>query len=439
MKEKLQAMLTAKESRKAEIAEIIKTSQNIEELKSLQAELTGINGEIRDLESMIASLPSDDNVRTAAVTAPVPAIVQAQAKEEKKASAPEPATPKSKERLHVYRNLGENLIDIKRAYSGYGISPKLEQLHNESRALGGNESIGGEGGFLVQNDFAGNMLDSAVEASPILSMVDSYNVSANSNQVYFNQLDESDISSTVYGGVQVYWAEEGETVAATKPKFKQVKLELKKLMGLAYATDEMLKDASFYGSVISRAFQTAIDREASQMVIDQIIANTGTAEVAKETSQTADTVNAKNLLKMRNTIISRNRANAIWLMNPDVYATLPEMYLTGTNSDKFIYMPQGGISAAQFDTLFGQRIVEAEECSAIGDKGDVIFADMREYLFIRKGGTEAAESMHVQFLTDQMAFRFIFRCNGIPKKSTLLTVKHSATQRAAYVTLAARA
>lgn len=47
--------------------------------------------------------------------------------------------------------------------------------------------------------------------------------------------------------------------------------------------------------------------------------------------------------------------------------------------------------------------------------------------------------MHVEFLTDQMCFRMVLRCNGMPKVTAPITLKNSTRTRSPYVTLAARA
>jgi len=429
MKDKLNAMLAGKTARKAEIVEAVKSSENLEEIKSMTAELEGLNGEIRDLETMIKGLPDDDEVRTAAVTA-VPEVVKEEQKMENFATVKTDDTK-------VYRSFGEQLNDIKRAAMGYGISPALDKVQRS--AAGMNEGTGADGGFLVQTDFAGDILKSAAEQSALLSLVDKYQISQNSNEVYYNVLDESDISSHVYGGVQAYWVNEGSTITSTKPKFKQLRVALNKLCALAYVTDEQMADASFTGQILQSAFALAIGRETDKKIIDLIVANAGTVTVAKESGQTADTVNALNIIKMRNALLANSRQNAVWAMHPDVAAELPQMYLAGTHSDKFIYMPQNGISVRGYDTLFGRPIIESDFCSAIGDKGDVLFFDPKEILWIYKGATEFASSIHVKFDTAEQAFRVIHRCNGICKRSTDVTIKNSSTHRGAYVTLAARA
>ena len=175
------------------------------------------------------------------------------------------------------------------------------------------------------------------------------------------------------------------------------------------------------------------------MIIENVINNAGTTVIAKESGQAVDSVVGKNFLKMRNALISTSRRNAIWTMHPDVAAELPEMYLQGTHSDKFIYMPENGISVVGYDRLFGREILESDYCSALGDKGDVLYWNPFEYLEISKGGIETATSIHVAFDTAQQAFRAISYVNGMCKYNKGLTINNSAVQRASYVTLADRA
>ena len=414
MKKKLQTMLSAKNQRKADLVKSIEGSESVEEIKRFSAELDTVNGEIRDLEGMLADIPDETEARTAAVTAPE--IVKTQAEEERKAPA-EVKTDDSK----IYRSFGEQLMDIKKAAMGYGVTPALEK--SQRSILGMNTQTGADGGYAIQVDFANRIFDSIVEQSEILSRIDRYQVT----------------TENVFGGIQAYVVEEGAQIPNTKPALRQFRLGLKKIAALAYVTDEQMRDAQFTGSLLERGFALAIARLREKMVIDNVVANAGTTVIAKESGQAAASVVGKNFLKMRNALISTSRRNAIWTMHPDVAAELPEMYLSGARTDKFIYMPENGISVAGYDRLFGREIIESDYCSALGTKGDILYWNPFEYLEIFKGGVEAATSIHVAFDTAQMAFRAISYVNGMCKYDKGITLVNSTTQRASYVTLATRA
>ena len=431
MKDKLQAMLTAKNQRKAEIVEQIKNTESVEEMKSLAAEAEKLNKEIRDLEDMLKSIPDEADNRTTAVTAETPNIVKDNLTTERKVPA-EVKTDDNK----IYRSFGEQLADIKKVSMGYGLTPALEK--SQRAILGMNTQIGADGGYAIQVDFVNSIMDSMVEQSEILSRIDRYQVSANANEVYVTMVNET-TTANVFGGIQCYVVEEGAQIPTTKPALRQLRLGLKKLAALAYVTDEQMRDAQFTGSLLERGFALAMARQRERMIIENVIANPGTTVIAKESGQAADSVVGKNFLKMRNGLISTSRRNAIWTMHPDVAAELPEMYLEGTHSDKFIYMPENGISVQGYDRLFGREIIESDYCSALGDKGDVLYWNPFEYLEVFKGGVDTATSIHVAFDTAQMAFRAISYVNGLCKYDKGITLVNSTTQRASYVTLADRA
>lgn len=76
MKTKIQAMLSAKETRKAEIISKVEKSEDVAEVKSLTADLDAINVEIRELSGMLIDLPDEVDVRTQTVNKKVPDIVK---------------------------------------------------------------------------------------------------------------------------------------------------------------------------------------------------------------------------------------------------------------------------------------------------------------------------------------------------------------------------
>lgn len=338
-----------------------------------------------------------------------------------------------------YKNLSAQLKDIRDAANG-NVSDNLRTVQN---AMGGNAGVGADGGFAIQTDFAGLMMDSAAKAGNILPLVDKYEVSDGSDSVKWVDIAETDVSTTVFGGVRVYWAAEAAEVLKSQPKLDEKELKLQKLMGVAYATYELDSDSSFVNQLYTKAFQLAIQRTLEGAIIsgDGVgkplgILNSGSlVSVAKESGQTADTIVWENLSKMYHRALDKSKG--VWLSHPDAHEQFDFLSFPVGTGGVPVYLPatqQGSI-----DTLRGRPIVESDHCSALGDAGDIIFADMSQYMLAYKGGVDAATSIHVQFLTAENCFRFIFRANGLPKRNTKLTIKNSSNQRGPFVALAARA
>jgi HK97 family phage major capsid protein len=358
-----------------------------------------------------------------------------------------PAQVRQEEGLRVFRNLGEQLRAVYDAEVNHSVDERLRQLNAESRAQGNSEGVGADGGFAVQTDFAGAMLDSAISAGEILSRVDTYDISSGSNSAEWVEIDESDVSSTVYGGVQVYWQAEAKTVAASKPTLRPVKLDLQKLLGFAYATDELMQDTTFMSQLYSRAFELAIQRTLENDIFTGIgvgrplgIYKSGAlVKVAKEANQIADSLVFENIVHMWGRMLASSRKNSVWCMNPDVEEILPLLHLPVGTGGMPVFLPPSGASSSPYSTLYGRPIVPLDYCSAIGDEGDIALIDPKYYQLIRKGGTQTATSIHVAFLTSEQCFRFTFRANGHPKINKPLTIKNSTNKRSPFVTLEARA
>jgi HK97 family phage major capsid protein len=344
-------------------------------------------------------------------------------------------------KLKLFDNFGDQLLAIRNASRGQ-FDERLQKLQNESRATGGNIGVGSDGGFAIQTDFGGMMMESAAKSGEILSRVDTYNVTDGSDSYKWVDIDETDVSTTVYGGVQVYRRAEAQTVTATKPKLLEKELKLESLMGIAYATWELERHTKFTSSLYAKAFEKAIARKLE----GEIVAGLGGGEalgflnggdlvsIDKETGQTAGTVVYDNIVKMYNRAIDKQ--NSVWLLNPDVQEQLDFLSFPVGVGGVPIYLPASSVGTLA--NLKGRPIVESDQCSALGTVGDINFANLSEYMMIMKGGVQQDYSMHVNFLTAENAFRFIFLANGMPKKSSTFTNKNSSNARSNFVTTATR-
>ena len=352
--------------------------------------------------------------------------------------------PEQKNDVKPYNSFGEQLMDIVKACRGKGVSDKLARV--QDAAQGGNEGTGADGGFAIQTDFAGAILESAVQASPLLAKLDSYTISNVSNRATWLQADESDMTAGVYGGVQMYWTQEAGAGIASKPQFRKMDIDLNKMMGVAYATDELLQDASFMSGYFGTCFGLAAERLLVDAVINGdgvskplgILKSDGLVAQAIESSQTAK-LTGTNVVKMQSKLLTRNRQNCVWVMNPDLEEYLPTLAVASSGSaEKFLWDPEGGLGNLAYQRVLGKDVIFEDACPAIGTKGDILLIDPSQYMLVRKGSAKQDWSIHVSFLTDEQCFRMVLRVGGAPKMSKAITLKNSKNTRSAYVALAAR-
>jgi HK97 family phage major capsid protein len=358
----------------------------------------------------------------------------------------------------LFKGFGEQLQAVAAHKRAGVIDPRLAQINLAAAGLslseinaavsGASEGVLSDGGFLVQTDFADDLLSMTHETGKLWSKVDRTPVGADSDGLKINVVDEtSRANGSRWGGVVSYWEAEGAPGTGSKPKFRQMELNLHKLFGLYYATNELLKDSTALGQVASTAFAEEFGFKLDDGVIRGpgagqflgILGHSGTVSVGKETGQAAASILGENVKKMYARMSPQSIARATWYINQDCWQQIFELsHVIGTGGVP-LYVPAGGLSSAPFGTLLGRPVEPIEQCESVGTVGDIIFADLSQYKGIEKGGIDAASSIHVLFLTDEMTFRFILRADGQPKRKEALTPYKGTATTSAFITLATRA
>lgn len=301
----------------------------------------------------------------------------------------------------------------------------------------GVEGTGADGGFLVPPGIARGILSYSLEEDAFIALTDNDDVEGN------GMTWPSD-EDTPWGtsGIQAYWAGENVQGTQSKPDLKMFQQRLHKLFVLVPVTDELLADASAMGGYVTRKSGEKIRWKTNDAIINGtgagqpkgVFTAPATVSQAKESGQAADTIVPLNVTKMfaRNL----NPGRAVWLINSDAWNQLPALVI----GDQPVFLTPSGLTTALGGILLGRPVMMTETCQTLGDKGDIQFIDFGSYKTITKaGGIEQAQSMHLWFDYDVMAFRAIFRVDGAPWASAAVTPPNSAVTKSGFVQLDARA
>jgi len=334
---------------------------------------------------------------------------------------------KRQEKRDKFASNGEFYQAVMRAgVPGGSVDPRL----STRAATGLAEGIPSDGGFLVDQEMAAGIMKNVWTDGPILPLINKITLSGNKNGIKMNGLDESSrADGSRAGGIRAYWKAEAALKTASKPTFRQIDLSLNKLIGLCYATDELLDDAQALAQTIDAGFRDEIDFK----LVDAIINGTGAGQplgilnsgcmvsITKETGQDADTIVYDNVLKMWSRLMASSRPSSVFIINQDCEPQLHQMSLAIGTGGAPVYLPQGGISGSPYSTLFGRPVIPVEQCPTLGDTGDIMLCDFSKYIAIDKGGIQADVSMHVQFIYDESVFRFVYRFDGQPMLASAIT------------------
>ena len=442
-------------ARKRELQELIKPLASKKAMEPKEAEtLKGYIAEIGTVETQIEAIDISDQAAADKVIADKKAFDDAVAEQVIKTLAekePPVKTPGVHTDVNVtldeadrpYKSFGEFLVDVVEASAeGNRPSKNLEAI----KATGMSEGVAADGGFLVQTDFSSELLKRTYEFGELLNRIRKVPISGNANGLKVNGIDETSRASTRWGGIVGYWLAEAGVKTASAPKFRQIALDLKKVIALCYATDELLQDTTALESLISQGCSEELQFQVEDKIYNGLGAGTPLGimagpclvSVTKETGQTADTIVKENIDNMWSRMWAQSRRNAVWLINQDIEPQLDNMSMGVGTGGVPVYLPPGGISDTPYARLKGRPVIPIEYAATLGDKGDIMLADLSQYLGIDKGGVQAASSIHVKFLYDESVFRFVYRFDGQPMWNSALTPYKGSKTLSPFVVLAAR-
>lgn len=348
--------------------------------------------------------------------------------------------------------LAKTITEVGRCYNvnkalGSGFMGSLGNAATKANPTGLGETVPSAGGFLVGTERRDGIMQRVYNTGQLLQRASILPISTGNNGMILNAIDEtSRADGSRQGGVQAFWASEASAKTASKPKFRQMSLKLQKVIGLVYATDELLQDATALQAFIMQSLPI----ELRFKVEDAMMRGTGAGQplgvlnsnslvvVPKEAGQAAATINSENIINMH----ARRYAGVtdyVWLINQDAEPQLHQLNLAvGTAGGALVFMPPGGLSGNPFSTLYGKPVITTEYNETLGTVGDIMLVAWSQYQMIDKGGIQSASSIHVRFANDETAFRFVYRVDGQPMWDSAVTPYKGVATQSPNIALATR-
>lgn len=332
-----------------------------------------------------------------------------------------------------FHSLGEFLV----AVAGAAQNPHSawdRRLEFAAAATGLGEKVPAEGGFTVPHQFAADLWSATYNTGALMALCGRQPVT-HADGISIPAFDErSRADGSRWGGVRVFWADEGIQGTPTKPTYRQINLIPNKLLGISYATNELLGDAPALAAVLERGFRS----EAAFVIEEGIVSGSGAGHplgilnsgaaitVAAQGGQISGSVVGANITDMLKRLWVGSRKSAVWLVNGDVESQLPAMGVP--------YVKYGDDGLAR---VLGKPVIPLEQCPALGSVGDIILCDPSQYLLAEQT-PDFLSSIHVKFLSDEGVFRLRWRIDGQPAWLQPVTPLNSASTQSPFVTLAAR-
>jgi HK97 family phage major capsid protein len=297
------------------------------------------------------------------------------------------------------------------------------------------------GGFLIPEAFSPNLMQVAAEQDPTVGRTMAIPMAGPS--VKINARTDKNHTTSVTGGLTFSRRTETDAGSSSRMQFEQINLIANPLMGLSYATEELLADSPIsFAALLEAGFRD----ELGAKLLNEKLRGTGAGEyrgilnepatvsIAKETAQTAATIVLDNVLKMRARCWGYQ--SAIWIANHDTYPQLAKIALPVGVGGAPMYTQS--IVEDRPDLLLGRPIFYSEFAETLGTVGDLILGNWSQYLEGTLQSAQMAESIHLRFDRNERAFRVTVRNDGACWWRSAITPKKGANSLSPFVTLATR-
>lgn len=303
------------------------------------------------------------------------------------------------------------------------------------------EGVPSDGGFLVPVEYAKQIHNVSLENEVIMPRA--FVQPMISNEIKIPAMSIGNHATSLYGGFTASYVAEAGTISEADPKVRSMDLQAKKLTGLLRFSSELAADIpggenqiiQICGKGLSWYRDKAFIKGSGSGEPLGILNSDCLIEVAKETGQTTDTICYENLTKMMSRLYAGSFGNSVWICHQSTIPQLLQLSLAvGVGGSAIPVMTE---SNGQFKILT-RPVIFTEKTEKLGDMGDIILADLSQYVVGLRSEMRFDVSIHVHFATDEMLARLIERHDGMPLWDSALTLEDGTTTVSPFVTLAAR-
>lgn len=343
-----------------------------------------------------------------------------------------------------FSDLGEFARAVHTSHVGGGTDPRLI-----ANAAGMQVGVGADGGFYVPPDFRTGLVDASLQAEAIRPRATLIPMASGVTTL---PLFDTTARNSGIAGLEPEHAGEGDTGTDQKAKTRLVSLTARKLMVLVPTTAELIEDG---GEAFTMLLQKYIVESLSAKLDDLFINGSGAGQplgivksaaavtVAKESNQVAATIVPENLAKMSARLAPGSWSNAVWLASPSVVSQLfllvqkvqnaaANDFVGGFGPGWLTADPTNGI------TLMGRPVVVSDRCQQVGTVGDIILADLSQYIVGIRSEARLQVDNSVGFKSDEIYFRLTMRVDGMPLLVAPITPRKGTDTLSPFVLLATR-
>jgi HK97 family phage major capsid protein len=298
-----------------------------------------------------------------------------------------------------------------------------------------------DGGFLVPVQYAEKIHNVSLESELVLPRATVQPMT--SNELKLSAMEIGDHSANLFGGFTASYKGEEATLDEATPKTREMTLRARKLTGFLKFSNELVADATSGEKKIvnicgkglawyrDKSFLKGLGSGTPQGILNASCR----IEVEKAGGQASATILYENLANMMARMYAGSFQNSIWICHQSTIPQLLQLTVevgTGGNHIPVLKESNGSFS------MLTRPVIFTEKTEPLGTAGDIVLADLSQYVVGLREEMRIDFSPHVYFTTDHLAARLIERHDGQPLWDEALTLEDGSTTVSPFITLAER-
>jgi HK97 family phage major capsid protein len=274
-----------------------------------------------------------------------------------------------------------------------------------------SQGIGLEGGFLVPDVFANTLLTVSPDEAIVRprARVFGGGTSTGFGELHIPALQYS--GNNMYAGAVVQWIAEGQVKPETDIEFKRITLHPYEVAAHVQVTDRLLRNASMIEQVVSTQLRGALIAAEENAFLNGaggvqptgIIGHAATIGVARAG---VGAVIYQDLADMLAVFWGKR---GVWITGRDM---LPQLMALQDPNNNYVWQPNA--RDGNPGTIFGMPVLFSDDSPALGADGDVVLADLSNYLIGDGGGVAIAASSEFMFTSNMTVIKAWKLVDGSP-------------------------
>lgn len=299
-----------------------------------------------------------------------------------------------------------------------------------SQVKGFNEGDATAGGYLVPEQQTAMIVDASLESEVVRPRATVWTMTSNIRSVPL--WDNLNHSSSLYGGMNMVFLDEGATASNQEGKIKKMSLKAKKAGIYTKASSELLEDGADFQAQLGTALANSLSWGFDYYCFSGNGAGQGLGifnspcliTVEKEAGQAPNTLVWENLTKILARLNPASFSRSVWVANqtciPDLLSLTIDVGTAGS------YVPVLQESGGQF-TILTRPVIFTEKVPALGSANCIGLFDFSQYIIGMRREMALEKSNAPGWFEDEISFRMLLRWDCQPAWDTVLTPKNGDT------------